>query len=300
MQKLHLFDRSVSKPKRPIIIAVSVVIVAVFVFSFYTLFIYLNSSGVNAASLKSENESLKNQLEEIVSKYKILNQEINELSKTNSDLRIAANLPPLSEDELKVGVGGGYFDNSVDFLSGDIEEKLSNAISFVDEVSRKVSFEKAQFLQISEQLKENEKLSESIPAIRPCEGIISDGFGLRYHPILHIRRMHDGLDFITDRGTSVYATGNGKVCFVGIKGGYGLAVEIDHGFGYRTIYAHLSQTLIKVGSKVSRGDIIAKTGTSGLSTGPHLHYEVEHNGIKVNPAEFFFDDLAFFELTAQK
>ena len=154
-------------------------------------------------------------------------------------------------------------------------------------------------MEISNKLKENQKLYAAIPAIKPCNGTISDGFGMRLHPILHIRRMHEGIDFIADEGTSVYATGNGVVDFVGYRGGFGLAVEIDHGFGYRTIYAHLSKTVVKEGQKVNRGQEIAKTGDSGLSTGPHLHYEVHHDGVALNPDQFFFGDLGFFELTSK-
>jgi murein DD-endopeptidase MepM/ murein hydrolase activator NlpD len=103
---------------------------------------------------------------------------------------------------------------------------------------------------------------------------------MRRHPILKIVRMHEGVDIITDTGTSVFASGRGKVDFVGRRGGYGLTVEINHGFGYRTVYAHLSKTLVKSGQTIDRGHLIALSGNSGLSTGPHLHYEVHHNGIK--------------------
>jgi murein DD-endopeptidase MepM/ murein hydrolase activator NlpD len=105
------------------------------------------------------------------------------------------------------------------------------------------------------------------------------------------------MDFVTDVGTPVYAPGNGKVISVRRNGGYGLEVTIDHGYGYRTKYAHLSKSLVKRWQKVERGQIIAKSGNSGLSTGPHLHYEVSHNGRKLNPASFFINDLGFTELT---
>ena len=269
------------------------------IFGSYSIFSILGSPDFNIQSLRSENKLLKNELKTMMSNYKELSGKIDSLSKTNNDLRLAVNLHPVSEDELKVGVGGGYFDNTIDFLSNDAESELSKAKSFVDEISRKIQFEKAQFLEISKQLEENKKLSYCIPAIKPCMGVISDGFGLRVHPILHIRRMHDGIDIIADVGTPVYSSGNGRVIFVGHKGGYGLAVEINHGFGYHTIYAHLSKVLVREGQKVLRGSLIAKTGDSGLSTGPHLHYEVEHDGVE-NPAGFFFDNLGFFELTAKK
>lgn len=235
----------------------------------------------------------------MVSKYKTLNDQITELEKSGKILRTAVNLPPLSKDELKMGVGGGYFDNSIDFASNDAKNELDKAESMINGLSRKLKFEKSQYVEISSKLKENKELSYAIPAIRPCAGMISDGFGMRLHPILHIWRMHEGVDFVTDVGTPVHATGNGTISFVGRKGGYGLVVEINHGFGYRTLYAHLSKILVKKGQKVVRGDVIAKTGDTGLSTGPHLHYEVEHDGVKENPANFFFDDLGFFELTAK-
>jgi murein DD-endopeptidase MepM/ murein hydrolase activator NlpD len=108
--------------------------------------------------------------------------------------------------------------------------------------------------------------------------------------------MHEGIDIIAEVGTSVRATGKGIVDFIGIKGGYGLCVEINHGFGYTTLYGHLSSANVQLGQKVSRGSVIARTGNSGLSSGPHLHYEVTHDGIKLDPVGFFFDDLNIFAL----
>jgi murein DD-endopeptidase MepM/ murein hydrolase activator NlpD len=115
------------------------------------------------------------------------------------------------------------------------------------------------------------------------------------HPILRINKMHTGIDIINDVGTPVKATGKGKVTFVGIKGGYGLTIEIDHGFGYQTIYAHLSAVNVREGQNVNRYQSIGKSGNSGLSSGPHLHYEVLHNGQNLNPSEFFFDEYSYFE-----
>jgi murein DD-endopeptidase MepM/ murein hydrolase activator NlpD len=111
--------------------------------------------------------------------------------------------------------------------------------------------------------------------------------------------MHEGIDFSTDIGTPVYATGDGVVDFSGFKEGFGLMVEIDHGFGYITIYGHLSSSLVNVGQKVTRGKEIALSGNSGLSTGPHLHYEIHHDGEALNPDGFFFGNLGFLELTSK-
>ena len=119
---------------------------------------------------------------------------------------------------------------------------------------------------------------------------------MRIHPVLNILRMHDGIDIIAEVVTSVFATGKGTVDFIGIKGGYGLCVEINHGFGYTTLYGHLSSVNVILGQKVLRGTVIARSGNSGLSSGPHLHYEVTHDGIKLDPYGFFFDDMNIFTL----
>lgn len=259
----------------------------------YQLFI-LNPIN-NYDSIRSENSFLKNKLEQITANYSLLNNELDSLIKVNNELRIATNLPILSEDEQMLGTGGGKFEKPFDFISdGDLD--VNKALEFIDIVNKKVSFEKEQFTNISQKLQSNKKLFESLPALKPCEGSVSDhGFGMRKHPILNIVRMHEGIDIITDIGTNVFAPGKGSVVSAGYSGGYGLSIEIDHGFGYRTIYAHLSSVNVKQGQIINRGDFIAKTGNSGLSSGPHLHYEVIHNGIKQDPQNFFFEDLNITE-----
>lgn len=254
----------------------------------------VTGSGKSLSTLEEENNYLKNKITETASLYKKLDTELDSLVNENNTLRIAADLPPVSEEERQVGVGGGYFDNDLDFINSDLATDLKSALSYVDEVSRKVEFEKNQYVEISKKLKQNERLFECLPAIKPCTGEIGNEFGMRMHPILKIRRMHEGVDIVTNIGTSVHASGDGKIDFVGRKGGYGLCIEIDHGFGYKTVYGHLSRIEVKEGQKVKRGLEIAKSGTSGLSTGPHLHYEVEHNGVKLDPEDFFFDDVNFF------
>jgi murein DD-endopeptidase MepM/ murein hydrolase activator NlpD len=143
----------------------------------------------------------------------------------------------------------------------------------------------------------NAELHKCIPAIKPTIGNYSvDGFGMRRHPILGIRRFHNGIDINCDTGTQVRSPGDGKVVVVERRSGFGLVIEIDHGFGYRTIYAHLLESLVTEGENIKRGQPIAKSGNSGLSSGPHLHYEVHHDGISLDPTDFFFDDLTFFDL----
>jgi murein DD-endopeptidase MepM/ murein hydrolase activator NlpD len=251
-------------------------------------------SNLTNAALKKENDELKQKLNEIALSYSELRAGIDSLADFNSELRITANLEPISSDERLLGIGGSeklYYNNlnTSDF-------KIDNALNFVDDMIRKFEFEKDQLNQIEEQIELNQNLFESIPAIKPTEGVYSiSGFGMRKHPILGVRKFHSGLDINNNYGTPVFAPGNAKVISVKRQSGYGLVVELNHGFGYKTIYAHLSKSIVKTGQIVKRGDQIAKSGNSGLSSGPHLHYEVHHYGKKLNPVDFFFDDINFIQ-----
>lgn len=142
-----------------------------------------------------------------------------------------------------------------------------------------------------------EQRMATMPAIMPIKKYqckIVSGYGMRYHPILHYRRMHTGIDLTAAAGTPVYATGDGTVKVAGRganMGGYGVVVMINHGYGFQTLYAHLQEVKVAQGQRVHRGDLIGLVGRSGLSSGYHLHYEVIQNGNKVNPVYFFFNDL---------
>lgn len=304
MKKLFYFSKSslqyveIRKFKSKLAIFISLLFLVVIASGVGGFFILSSvfSPGKLFNQMGNENTILKEKLDGIVHNYFKINNELDSLVQANNDLRIAANLPPISDEEKRIGVGGGYFDNNIDF-SKDLNSRLKTALIYIEEISRKVEFEKIKYTEISNKMIENKQLFESIPAVKPCDGTLSEhGFGMRIHPVLNILRMHEGIDIITEVGTSVCATGKGSVDFIGIKGGYGLCVEINHGFGYTTLYGHLSSANVQLGQKVLRGTVIARTGNSGLSSGPHLHYEVTHDGIKLDPAGFFFDDLNIFAL----
>ncbi|MBZ0183464.1 MAG: M23 family metallopeptidase [Melioribacteraceae bacterium] len=253
------------------------------------------------SSLRLKNRQLVEEVEKLTKKYQEFENKLDELSLQSNDLRLSVNLDPLTEEDREIGIGGSIF-NDVFFNSEtEVEEALLNLDEFVNNLEVKLNLEKSSYSEISEQMKLNEKLFASIPAIIPSEGMRGDRFGMRSHPILGIRRMHYGLDVVANIGTPVYAPGAGKVSFVGRRGGYGITVEIDHGFGYTTLYSHLSKAEVKQGQYVERGELIAKTGNSGkLSTGPHLHYEVKHNGVALNPENFIYDDVQLFEIVKKE
>lgn len=167
----------------------------------------------------------------------------------------------------------------------------------VDSLEQRLYAQSVSLDEIYKMAGTKEQRMATMPAIMPirksqCK--IVSGFGMRYHPILHYRRMHTGIDLTAQPGTPVYATGNGTVQLAGRggnMGGYGVAVLLNHGYGFQTLYGHLSEVTVTPGQRVRRGDMIGKVGRTGLASGYHLHYEVIQNGNKVNPVYFFFNDL---------
>ncbi len=251
------------------------------------------------SALKTRNQELEKQFKDLLSQYKKLNSKIDKLYKDDNSLRLAVNLNPISDEERNVGIGGTDFDEIVPASSNDFGAIMKTLNNYVGKVSSKINFEVNNYKQISNTLKLNKKLYASIPAIKPMDGRFGDRFGMRMHPILHVRKMHNGIDLIANIGTKVYAPGGGKVTFTGYKNGYGKVIEIDHGFGYVTLYGHLSKILVRKGQKVKRGDLIALSGNTGrLSTGPHLHYEIRHDGIPLNPRNFMYDDVNIFDIVS--
>lgn len=280
-----------------VLIASSLIFAAAFiVFSYF--FGVSSNPNLTISSLKNENKELKKEIERITESYREMLSDVENISALNEELRVSANLQPISDEERLLGVGG-----SANYLASNLnirDVEVKNLLKSVDEMIKALEFEKNQTIEIADKLSMNKDLHKCIPAIKPTLGNYSiDGFGMRRHPILGVRKFHHGIDINCDSGTSVRAPGNGKVIIVERQAGFGLVIEIDHGFGYRTVYAHLSQAMVKQGDSIKRGQVIAKSGNSGLSSGPHLHYEVHHDGIAMDPTDFFFDDLTFFDLDTQ-
>ncbi len=290
-KSLNFLEIKHFKEKAIAIFTISVLLLSSILFGLF--YLITNLSDKDLKTLREENKKLKTKFSELSDQYIKLEDELVSLNNLSDNLRLATNLNPVSIEERKLGIGGS---SSIEKLYSEFGSDISGVINIAETVTKRFEFEKKQFNQITEKIKQNNLLFESIPAIVPTTGNYSlESFGMRMHPILGVNKMHNGIDIINDVGTLVKSSGKGKIVFVGPKGGYGLAVEIDHGFGYKTIYAHLSSTLVKEGQTVTRGQSIAKSGNSGLSSGPHLHYEVLHNGQNLNPADFFFDEYSYFE-----
>ena len=273
------------------------VLATFFVFGTFIVFNEFINPNSEVKKLKKMNSELTEKLTGYVEQYQKLDERINQLSQKSHDLRLSANLDTDSTNTLAYGTGGSIFNPIKSTNPSSLGNFINELDSFVNNVTLKAKIEKNNYEEIENAFKDNEKMYEAMPAIRPCTGTIADDFGMRMHPILKIRRMHNGVDIITDSGTKVYASGAGRVVEVGWRGGLGYTVEIDHGFGYHTIYGHLQSGKVKKNQIVKRGDLIALSGSSGsLATGPHLHYEVRHNGIPLNPLNFIYDDVDLFEI----
>ncbi len=172
------------------------------------------------------------------------------------------------------------------------EELLASTEQMIEQMIMKIDFQKETSSE-SNELRENPNPTAfftSIPNIKPLSGLITSAFGVRLHPVYNVSLFHTGIDISASEGTKVQATGDGIVAFSGYDKGYGQRITINHGYGYKTIYAHLSKSLVRQGQKIKRGEIIALSGNTGLSTGPHLHYEVLKDNTRVDPTAYFFDE----------
>ncbi len=281
-------------------VAIGLLIASIFfgaVISTSIYFIFrVNNPEMQIEYLKKQNKLLVDKLETYEETILQFDEEFKNLQEIDKQLRLRANLEPLEENVYEVGMGGSRSENYSEFSSVDVSDLVSNLDYLVNSLSHKLTIEKKNYNEIVSKFEFDNELYDAIPAIAPIVAQYGDRFGLRAHPILKITRMHNGLDFIADIGTDVYAPGNAIVAFAGQKDGFGNTLILNHGFGYTTVYGHLNSIVVKEGQKVERGDLIATSGNSGqLSTGPHLHYEVRHNGIALNPRNFIYDDIKLFD-----
>lgn len=250
--------------------------------------------GNKIQSLEAENALLRDRLVALHSQITALQSTLDELDRQGNTLRLMVDLPAIDDETKRAGTGGAL-ETGEEFLSSNNTLELLNATTnSVKRLASEIALQKQSFEEIHSKYQYNKELFEVLPALKPMEGYYSpSGFGMRMHPVLGIFKTHEGLDIVGDVGTPVYASGNGTVEFAGQSGGgYGNVIVINHGYGYQSLYAHLSQIFVKTGNQVKRGALIGKSGKSGLVSGPHLHYEVMYKGVRQNPVDFFLDDVS--------
>ena len=246
-----------------------------------------------AAVLANENRVLRNQINGLTSRLTDVDRSLARLHRRGNELRLMADLEAIDDDTREASVGGSAASTGNPFLTGEAAATLRDAQSLMDRLTREVRLQQSSYDDIARRLEHNRVFFQHLPAIKPMSGYYSvNGFGMRVHPVLNVYRMHAGVDIIADVGTRIYASADGVVRFAGrTRGGYGEVVEINHGYGYTTLYAHLSKSMVRPGQTVRRGELVALSGRSGLVSGPHLHYEVRRNGAMQNPVDYFFDDV---------
>jgi murein DD-endopeptidase MepM/ murein hydrolase activator NlpD len=179
----------------------------------------------------------------------------------------------------------------------DAGDLYSDIVSSLNNLTKRVAYQNKSYKDIEGFIKNKEILLAATPAIQPVSNKdlnrIASGFGYRIDPVYKTVKMHAGLDFAAPQGTPIYATANGSVKMAGnIGNGYGNHVIINHGYGYETLYGHMYKVTAHQGVRIKRGEIIGYVGSTGKSTGPHLHYEVHKNGKRLDPVYFFYNDLS--------
>lgn len=250
-----------------------------------------------------EERQLKRENEKLVHEYELLNKKLGNLSKVLANIqerddniyRVILEADPIADNLRKSGIGGV---NRYALLEGyNNSDILIETAKKMDKLTKQIYIQSKSFDEVMDMASKKEQMLASIPSIMPLKSEdlkrISSGFGMRMHPILKIRKMHEGQDFTAPTGTEIFVTGNGTVLSVEKKRfGFGFHVIVDHGYGYNTIYAHMSRINVRVGQKVNRGDILGFVGNTGSSTAPHLHYEVVKNGVKIDPVNYYYQDLS--------
>lgn len=245
--------------------------------------------------LKRENEAIRLQYDLLNKKMDQVQLVLNDLQDRDDNIyRVIFESEPIPNSVRQAGFGGS--DRYSVFDNYDNSELLKTTTERLDKITKQLYIQSKSFDEVVKLAKNKEQLISSIPAIMPINNKDlrrqPGGFGWRTHPIYKTPEFHPGMDFAAEQGTPIYATGDGVVETADANAqGYGNHVVINHGFGYQTLYGHMSKMAVKVGKKIKRGELVGYVGSTGLSTAPHIHYEVIKNGEKVNPINFYFNDL---------
>jgi len=245
---------------------------------------------------------LSQQIENLKLQYSLIGRELDNSVASLNSLRLSddkryrpiLDMDSVPESYRKAGYGG--VDRYRDLSGYQNSDMLISYKSKIDEIKSMATVQNESFKSITERSVEWKREIDHFPGISPVSVKFRLGDGLKWrtvHPVLGIGRMHNGQDFDVPYGTDVYATGNGSVIESGYNsGGFGNCIVIDHGYGFQTVYGHLSDIKVVKGQNVKRGDIIGISGSTGLSSGPHLHYQIEQFGAHKNPINFFNNDVS--------
>jgi murein DD-endopeptidase MepM/ murein hydrolase activator NlpD len=262
--------------------------------TFSVAFFVRQSQHAQNSTLRKQNELLAAEVDVMRGQLTDLDRSIETLARRDEELRVVAGLPEIEPEVRQVGVGGpgGGRSPLLARLNPGVGAKVESTGQDLDALLRRAELLRGSMDEAQRQIQRNRDRMASTPTILPANGHLSSLFSNnRFHPVLRITRPHRGIDIAARVGEPILAAARGRVVFAGHRAnGYGNMVEIDHGYGYVTRYAHASRLRVRTGETVERGQHIADVGATGLVSGPHLHYEVEVNGREVDPMNFIIGD----------
>ena len=280
---------------RSFIAATVLVILSVAAISYYLIANYqgMTQKIKEFPEMRKETRNQKALLERYEQDITELRQMVSRLKLVNAKLMLLAGVENPADVPVNLGVGGvdseSEFASIIQGFNEQSEEVMLQKIENLSKLKQDAVSQEELSQRLMEFFQDQKTLLASTPSVWPVKGWVTSGFGTRKSPFTGKRTMHSGIDIATKTGTPIKAPADGIVSYSDRKGAFGKVLVIDHGYGYTTFYGHCSALLKEVGDKVKRGDVVAKVGNTGTSTGPHLHYEVRVNGVATNPTKFILD-----------
>lgn len=286
------YEKIERSPRRILILLFSYLITVIVVgFAFMLTWLHFFPSS-REKQLMDENKTLRNQYKSLNSRIGSLEKVVEDLSdRDNNIYRMVFESEPIPNSVRNGGFGG--VNRYAEIESIPNMELVVKTNKRMDVLMKKIYIQSLSFDTIVDKAKNKQEMLQHIPGIQPLKTYkYVSGFGTRMHPIYKTLRTHTGIDLVAPTGTKIYATGDGVVTSAKFERGYGKAIVINHGYQYQSMYAHCSEILVHQGQKVKRGEVIGLVGNTGVSTGSHLHYEIIKGGQKVNPVNYFLNDLS--------
>lgn len=258
---------------------------------FFCDYIQVKKKAYEVARLREQTEAQRSEIHFFSSKIEELEKQVSRLKDFDKKIRIIANLERGQNPTPFMGMGGPSPSDLREKLKGDKDEKglVQQMKADVERLQSEATSRETSLSELERVLQTKREILVHTPSIWPVQGWVTSDFGFRANPFTGLTQMHEGIDISNRTGTIVVAPANGFVSDIGNDYAHGKFLIISHGFGMTTRYSHLNKTLVKVGQKVKRGDKIAEVGTTGKTTGPHLHYEVKLNSIPVNPMRYILN-----------
>ncbi|WP_353893279.1 peptidoglycan DD-metalloendopeptidase family protein [Proteinivorax hydrogeniformans] len=263
------------------IVGVLILLVLIGFIGFFAQYIDMASSMSELEKLRIENQEKTNQLENLAEQTQNVLEEFKQIEDLQKQLKDLTDIEPEGEST------NSKDDERTLFSASRGATSLERTQSSLQLLSRELPSQKEDMGTLISDAERQAKRKAHTPSIRPAEGRVSSPFGYRNHPFTGARQLHTGIDIANATGTPILATANGTVVTASYSGGYGNLIIIDHGYGYTTHYAHLSEIKVRKWQEVEKGEVIGNMGSTGRSTGPHLHYEVRVGGKPVNPKEYY-------------